>query len=59
MDKILNVIGIILVMIGTVFSLWSILSTKEKYYDKLENHSHVHANGFLTYQMILKRIKRK
>lgn len=32
MDKILSVIGIILVMIGTVFSLWSILSTKVKYY---------------------------
>ena len=36
MDKILNVIGIILVMIGTVFSLWSILSTKEKYYGTCE-----------------------
>ena len=32
MDKILSVIGIILVMIGTVFSLWSILSTKVNYY---------------------------
>ena len=36
MDKILSVIGIILVMIGTVFSLWSILSTKVKYYGTCE-----------------------
>ena len=31
MDKILSVIGIILVVAGTIFSLWSILGTKGKY----------------------------
>lgn len=32
MDKILSVLGIIFVMIGTIFSLWSVLVTKTKYY---------------------------
>lgn len=36
MGKSVSVIGIILVMIGTIFSLWSILTTKEKYYGTCE-----------------------
>lgn len=32
MDKFLSAIGIVLVMIGTIFSLWFILATKTQYY---------------------------
>lgn len=32
MSKIVSVVGIVFVMIGTIFSLWSILTTKTKYY---------------------------
>ncbi len=28
MDKIVSAVGIVLVMIGTIFSLWSVLGTK-------------------------------
>lgn len=30
MQKIISVIGILVVMIGTIFSLWSIITTKTK-----------------------------
>lgn len=39
MDKILSAIGIVLVMIGTIFSLWSILATKTKYYGTCDWYS--------------------
>ena len=40
MSKIVSVIGIILVMIGTIFSLWSILSTKATYVGTACWHDH-------------------
>lgn len=38
MGKILCISGIILVMAGTILSLWSVLSTKTKYYGTAECH---------------------
>lgn len=42
MDKVLSAIGIVLVMIGTVFSLWSILATKSQYYGTCSWFSNLH-----------------
>lgn len=49
MDKYISLIGIILVMIGTIFSLWSILGTKSDYVGT--------AGWFDSQQKILKKIK--
>lgn len=51
MEKVLSTIGIVLVMIGTIFSLWSILSTKAQYYGTCGWYSNL--------QDDFKRIKRK
>lgn len=38
MSKIFSTIGIILVLVGTVFSLWSILGTKISYMGTVQQH---------------------
>lgn len=40
MNKILSLIGIILVVAGTIFSLWSILGTKGNYVGTAHWHDH-------------------
>lgn len=44
MGKYISIVGIILVMIGTIFSLWSILGTKSKYYGSVELFENQHTN---------------
>ena len=40
MSKILSVIGILLVVTGTIFSLWSILGTKSNYVGTVDWFDH-------------------
>lgn len=44
MNKILSSIGILLVLVGTVFSLWSILGTKGDYVQTVEWYRHQQEN---------------
>lgn len=44
MGKILSAIGIILVVAGTVFSLWSVLGTKGDYVQTAEWYDHRQEN---------------
>lgn len=44
MNKILSAIGILLVLVGTVFSLWSILGTKGDYVQTVEWYKHQQEN---------------
>ena len=51
MSKILSTVGILLVVLGTIFSLWSILGTKAEYVGTAEH--------FDNQQNIFKKDKRK
>jgi len=44
MSKILSTIGIILVVAGTIFSLWSILGTKGNYVQTADWYDHQQEN---------------
>lgn len=44
MSKIFTIIGIALVMIGTIFSLWSVLGTKSNYVQSAEWYDHQQEN---------------
>lgn len=44
MDKIVSIIGIILVVAGTIFSLWSILGTKGDYVQTADWYDHQQEN---------------
>ena len=44
MGKILSAIGIFLVVVGTIFSLWSILGTKGDYILTMEWYDHQQEN---------------
>ncbi len=44
MGKIISVTGIVLVMIGTIFSLWSVLGTKSNYVQTAEWLQHLNEN---------------
>ena len=44
MGKVLCTVGIISVMIGTIFSLWSVLTTKTQYYGTYRWVSDLHDN---------------
>ncbi len=44
MDKIVSVVGIFLVMMGTIFSLWSVLGTKGDYVQTADWYDHQQEN---------------
>ena len=44
MSKYISIVGIILVMIGPIFSLWSILGTKENYVGTADWFNHQQEN---------------
>jgi len=44
MSKYISIAGIILVMIGTIFSLWSILGTKSNYVQTMDWFDHQQEN---------------
>lgn len=44
MSKILSTIGILLVVVGTIFSLWSVLGTKGHYVQTADWYSHQQEN---------------
>lgn len=44
MSKIISIIGIVFVMIGTVFSLWSVLGTKGEYVQTADWYDHQQEN---------------
>lgn len=44
MSKYISIAGIVLVMIGTILSLWSILGTKSNYVQTMEWYDHQQEN---------------
>lgn len=44
MGKFVTVTGIVFVMIGTIFSLWSVLGTKSDYVQTVDWHDHQQEN---------------
>lgn len=44
MSKYISIVGIILIMIGTIFSLWSVLGTKGDYVQTVNWYEHQQEN---------------
>ena len=44
MSKFISVVGVVFVMVGTVFSLWSVLGTKGDYVQSVDWYAHQQEN---------------